>query len=263
MLNGKRPKKARRLKDFPFLKALGQYCQKLRIQKGYSIDRLSKESDGLSTSVIHRLERGSGAVTVSALYRYGNALDIHPKFLLDFQLPVVEHEGSKPRVSPTLLELDHLRVKKEAFQTLLPLYSLKAAAGYFGMGEAVHPEGWVEIKRITGNLDDKMFVARAVGDSMLPKIRNGDFLVFRAHPSGTRQGKILLVQYRGPADPETGGSYTVKQYHSSKSIAPDGSWQHTQVILKPLNPEYERILLSPVNEEDFRIIAEYLFTVSR
>jgi len=30
----------------------------------------------------------------------------------------------------------------EAFKTLLPLYTLKAAAGYFGSGEAVEPEGW-------------------------------------------------------------------------------------------------------------------------
>ena len=45
---------------------------------------------------------------------------------------------------------------------------------------------------------------RAVGRSMEPMIHDGDFLVFRANPVGTRQGKIVLAQYRGPADPETG-----------------------------------------------------------
>ena len=40
-----------------------------------------------------------------------------------------------------LISLEDARVKRDAFKTLLPLYSLKAAAGYFGSGEAVEPEG--------------------------------------------------------------------------------------------------------------------------
>jgi SOS-response transcriptional repressor LexA len=254
-------KKKSRIEDSSFLKALGRHCEKLRMQKGYSIDRLSRESDHLSTSVIHRLEKASGAVTVSALYRYGKVLKTHPKHLLDFPLPSVPSESAL-RVPPRIINEDDPRVKREAFRTMLPLYSLKAAAGYFGNGESVHPEGWVEINGFVGKLDREMFVARAVGESMLPRIKNDDLLVFRADPGGTRQGKILLVQYRGPADPETGGSYTVKEYHSSKAISSDGSWQHTQITLKSLNPEYETILLSPIQEGDFRVIAEYLFTVS-
>jgi SOS-response transcriptional repressor LexA len=33
------------------------------------------------------------------------------------------------------------------------------------------------------------------------------------------------------------------------------------ITLSPLNPEYEPIVLSPEREEEFRIVAEYLFTV--
>jgi hypothetical protein len=76
-------------------------------------------------------------------------------------------------------------------------------------GEAVEPEGWVEADGV-GRLDERMFVCRAVGRSMEPAIRDGDYLVFRAKPAGTRQGKIVLAQYRGPADPDTGGAFTVK-----------------------------------------------------
>ncbi len=54
---------------------------------------------------------------------------------------------------------------------------------------------------------------------MLPRIHSGDLLVFRADPSGSKQGRVVLAQYRGPADPDTGGSYTVKQYGSSKLAA--------------------------------------------
>jgi SOS-response transcriptional repressor LexA len=161
-----------------------------------------------------------------------------------------------------LVPLDSDRAKAEAFKTLLPVYSLKAAAGYFGNGEEVRPEFWIEADGL-GQLDEKMFVARAVGRSMEPKIFDGDLLVFRAHPQGTRQGKIVLAQYRGPADPETGGAYTVKRYRSEKTGTPEGGWRHTKVILEPLNREFTPIVLEPEDESAVQIIAEYLTTLAR
>jgi type III restriction enzyme len=164
-----------------------------------------------------------------------------------------------PRPGPQLrlVSLDDARVKRDAFKTLLPLYTLKAAAGYFGDGAAVEPEAWLEATGI-GNLDDQMFVARAVGRSMEPTIHDGDFLVFRAKPVGTRQGRIVLVQYQGPADPETGGSFTVKRYSSEKHKAEEGDWRHTRITLSPLNPSYQPIFIESSTGEDFRILAEFV-----
>lgn len=242
-----------------FLNALGRHCQKLRRQSGISIDRLSKEGEKLSTSVIHRLETASGSVTASALYRYAQALGVEPKDLLDFPLPA--HSAvSRPPQRVQLVPLDDPAVRKEAFKTLLPLYSLKAAAGYFGTGRTVEPEGWVRLES-GRKLDRGMFVVRAKGNSMLPKIHDGDLLIFRSAPSGTKQGKIVLVQYRGPADPETGGSYTVKLYHSSKSSSRDGGWSHRQITLLPTNPDYDPIVLFPKDESDFRVVGEFVGTV--
>src|SRR5438552_3907205 len=130
----------------------------------------------------------------------------------------------RPEAQLRLISLDDARVKREAFKSLLPLYSLKAAAGYFGSGEEVEPEAWVEANSIC-RLDEQMFLARAVGRSMEPTIRDGDYCVFRAKPEGSRQGKIVLVQYRGPADPETGGAYTVKRYASRSAADAEGSWR--------------------------------------
>ena len=89
-----------------------------------------------------------------------------------------------PRPEPqlTLVSLEHVRAKRDAFKTLLPLYTLKAAAGYFGNAQAVEPEGWVEADGV-GKLDERMFVCRAVGHSMEPSIRDGDYVVFRAKPA--------------------------------------------------------------------------------
>jgi SOS-response transcriptional repressor LexA len=215
------------------------------------MDRMARESEQLSTSVVHRLESGSGAVTVTALYRYAEALNLPPKALLDFPFPSIE-----ARAEP--LVVGGAEAPKGAFRTHLPVYSLKAAAGHFGLGEAVEPLGWVEV-RDRGALRKNMFVARAVGHSMEPKIRDNDFLVFRADPEGTRQGRIVLAQFRGVADPDTGGSFTVKVYSSVRVPGREGV--RKQVLLLPLNPDYEPIRIDSSRAEDFRILAEYLFTL--
>ena len=57
---------------------------------------------------------------------------------------------------------------------------------------------------------------------MEPRIHDGDYCVFRAKPEGTRQGKIVLAQYRGPADPETGvcGAAVASRYPAvGKAVA--------------------------------------------
>ena len=169
-----------------------------------------------------------------------------------------------PRPEPQLrlISLEDARAKPQAFKSLLPLFSLKAAAGYFGSGEAVEPEAWVEADSI-GRLDEQMFVARVVGRSMEPRIRDGDYCVFRGKPEGSRQGKIVLVQYRGPADPETGGAYTVKRYSSRIVADSEGGWRHAEITLSPLNPDFKPITLTPESEGDVAVIAEWIGVLGR
>ncbi|MBI4468787.1 MAG: DEAD/DEAH box helicase family protein [Acidobacteria bacterium] len=163
----------------------------------------------------------------------------------------------RPELQLRLISLEDERVPGEAFKKLLPLYSLKAAAGYFGNAEPVEPEGWVEADHL-GRLDERMFVCRAVGRSMEPTIHDGDYLVFRARPAGTRQGKIVLAQYRGPADPDTGGAFTVKRYSSEKASDGEGGWRHTHVVLSPTSPEYRAIVFTAENAEHVEILAEFV-----
>ena len=96
---------------------------------------------------------------------------------------------------------------------------------------------------------------------MEPRIHDGDYCVFRAQPEGTRQGKIVLAQYRGPADPDTGGSYTVKRYRSEKLQSEDGGWRHSKVILEPLNREYEPLVFLDDNADSVSIVAEFITTL--
>jgi SOS-response transcriptional repressor LexA len=147
------------------------------------------------------------------------------------------------------------------FETHLPVYSLRAAAGKFGEGQEVEEEGWVEVSGM--KLREGMFVAQVVGKSMEPRIPDGSYCVFRAPVQGSRQGKIVLVQHHGLHDPETGGRYTVKRYDSEKITDETGGWRHARVTLSPLNPEYEPIVLTPESEEDVQIVAEWLAVLGR
>lgn len=103
-----------------------------------------------------------------------------------------------------------------------------------------------------------MFVARAVGRSMEPQIHDGDLLVFRSQPVGSRQGKIVLAQYRGASDPETGGSFTVKRYSSEKEPDENTDWKHRSILLKPLNRDFQAIVIPPDKADDFRVLAEFV-----
>jgi len=114
-----------------------------------------------------------------------------------------------------------------------------------------------------GLLDDRMFVARAVGRSMEPAIHDRDFVVFRSNPVGTRQNKIVLAQYRRPADPETGGSFSVKKYSSGKRPDPETDWRHTRIMLSPLNREYQPIVIPGNQAEHFQILAELVAVLGR
>jgi hypothetical protein len=142
------------------------------------------------------------------------------------------------------------------FETHLPLYPLRAAAGRFGEDMEVGAEDWV---RAPGNLrlTSDMFVAQVVGRSMEPVIPDGSLCVFRHCVVGTRQGKLLLIQHLGASD--SGGEFTVKRYTSSKTTTEEG-WRHERIRLEPLNPEFEAWDLDPSQLEDgpYRVRGEFI-----
>jgi len=147
--------------------------------------------------------------------------------------------------------------EEEQYVTYLPLYSIRAAAGYFGEGELVEKEGWMKAEGI-GRLNRNMFVVRIVGHSMEPRINDGDFCVFQANPAGSRQGMIVLAQHRGYFDEDNAGSYSVKEYHSTKKYDEYGNWAHETIELRPYNPDYNPIVLTPDDIDDFRIVGGFV-----
>ena len=139
----------------------------------------------------------------------------------------------------------------------LPVYSFKAACGYFGEGEDVSELGWIQTEGV-GRLNRNMFVVQATGHSMEPRIHDGDFCVFRANPAGSRQGKIVLVQHYNYYDSDYAGAYSIKVYNSTKSYDEYGNWQHEKIELVPLNKEYNPIIIHTEDAEEFRVIGEFV-----
>jgi SOS-response transcriptional repressor LexA len=140
--------------------------------------------------------------------------------------------------------------------TCVPLVSLKVAAGAFSSPQHVEDYGWQWVGVDTKHrLRQGMFVAQVIGKSMEPAIPDGSYCLFAAPVTGTRQGKTVLVQLRDTADPETGERYTVKRYVSEK-IKNGDSWRHSRIILKPVNQNFQPIILTGVEEGELQVVAE-------
>jgi SOS-response transcriptional repressor LexA len=146
--------------------------------------------------------------------------------------------------------------ESDRYVTCVPLVPLKAAAGHFGDPQNVNEEEleWVEINT-KHRLRPGMFVAQVVGRSMEPQIPDGAWCLFASPVTGSRQGRTVLVQLRDATDPETGERYTVKRYESRK-VEADGLWQHARITLKPLNPDFQPIILSGDDEGLLQVVAE-------
>ena len=143
------------------------------------------------------------------------------------------------------------------YVTCVPLAPLRAAAGAFGNPRSVpdDPEwDWVELDTHR-SLRPGMFAAKVVGRSMEPAIPDGAYCLF-AHPvTGSRQGRVVLVQLRDAVDPDTGLRFTVKRYRSEKAEDENG-WRHVRVVLEPVNPEFAPIELAEEDEDAVAVVAE-------
>lgn len=163
--------------------------------------------------------------------------------LIEDDEQIVELNSTENETGP---EESKIVVLPEYREGCVPLYTLRAACGYFEDGEVPKEEGWVDASGNDFTPDPKRhFAVHAKGDSMLERIHDGDICVFEWYRAGSREGEIVLTEC-SEKDIDYGGMYTIKKYHSEKLITDEG-WQHTKVELKPLNKEYDVIEL----DEDY------------
>jgi superfamily II DNA or RNA helicase/HKD family nuclease len=168
----------------------------------------------------------------------------------------VEGSSAQPLIFETAAPLIE---NNGGFPTHVPVFDLEAAAGGWGPDGSPRPIGWHRLAN--GEAREGMFMARVVGRSMEPRIPSGSWGLFRPCPVGTREGRLVLVQLNLHTDPEDGGCYTIKRYHSVKRTTEGGGWEHNLIELQPLNAAYSTISVSPEQARDLRIVGEFVRVV--
>jgi SOS-response transcriptional repressor LexA len=223
-----------------------QVCEKwLKDRKGR---RLSNDDIAHYQKIVVALNE-----TIRLMKEIDQVIDEHGGWPGAFQTGEVQTGAAKViSWSPRIVEPK----PGDRYVSCVPLVPLKAAAGAFSDPQHVEDTDfeWVEIDS-HHRLREGMFVAQVAGRSMEPAIPDGAYCLFRAPVEGTRHGKTVLAQLRDTIDPETGQRYTVKRYESEKATK-SGSWRHERITLKPLNPDFEAILLQEPQDGELQIIAE-------
>lgn len=172
-----------------------------------------------------------------------------------------------PRPAATVIPLRRVtHLERQAGVPCAPVVDLRFAAGGFSEGQALEDGAseWVALPDWVRASPD-LFVAQVIGESMNRRIANGAWCLFRARPGGTRQGKVVVVQHRDIADPETGGRYTIKLYESEKVDDGEGGWRHERIILRPDSDQagFAPIVLKLAEgETEFAVVAEMLMVLT-
>ena len=215
---------------------------------GYKLEELTQHSLLLPVT-------DDGSLDFALMENYINAIK---KQIISQVKEFIEREHRAYRqVVPITVELQEeqaitpLHIHDSYQHGRIPLYTLRAACGYFDDGQLPEAEGWIDATGLGFTPDkDRYFAVHAKGDSMLPKIHDGDICIFEWYHAGSRNGEIVLSQ-SNEYDDAYGGRYTIKRYYSEKTVTDEG-WQHTKVELQPLNPDFDSIVLS--GDESVRTI---------
>jgi len=145
----------------------------------------------------------------------------------------------------------------------VPLYDLRAAAGGFSEFQQVEHEDWVFVPDGMPVGQD-VFACYVIGESMNKIIPNGAICLFRWNPSGSRNGKIVLVECAEAQDGDDGSRYTVKEYQSVKMQTEDGT-ENLKIFLRPKSTNQELATIELSNDDDmhrYQVVGEFLGVIS-
>ena len=190
---------------------------------------------------------------------------VHFKFRLE--QPVVENIYHYITTEKKLIQTDK-KVEIENVESLgnnenkpqyyIPLYDFYAAAGSFSEMQSLNDYTLLEVseKRFANK---EYFACKIIGESMNRVIPNGSICLFKQYTGGSRDGKILLVEYRDIQDDDFNSAFTIKTYSSEKEITEEG-WGHTSIVLRPnsYDESYKNIIINEENALGMRVVGEFI-----
>lgn len=194
---------------------IGEMIKKRREQLGMSQDELAKKLGYKSRSSINKMELGLQDVPQRKVKDFAKVLSVSIGYLLEDN-------------------------QKQISDNLIPIYSALSCGTGAWIDEI--PEEYVSIPE-SMRFHGRAFANYAEGNSMEPKIKSGDLLIFQECPQ-VISGSI--------------GSFSLNDSYYCKRFKqlPDGSfWLFSD------NPEYDPI---PIAEnDDFRVLGLYKLKISK
>ncbi len=194
---------------------IGEMIKKRREQLGMSQDELAKKLGYKSRSSINKMELGLQDVPQRKVKDFAKALSVSIGYLLEDD-------------------------QKQINDNLIPIYSALSCGTGTWVDEI--PDDYVSVPE-SMRFSGRAFANFADGDSMTPKIRNGDLLIFQETPQ-IPSGSV--------------GSFSLNGAYYCKRLKrlPDGSyWLFSD------NPEYDPIPIT--KNDDFRVLGLYKLKISK
>jgi len=146
---------------------------------------------------------------------------------------------------------------REELRNPIPLYDFYAAAGTFS--ELKSEKNFKLIEGPENSSSKDYFACKIIGESMNRVIPNGSICLFKPDIGGSRNGKIVLVEYRDQQDPDFNSSFTIKTYSSEKSLSEE-TWGHESIVLRPnsYDSSYKNIVITEENAAGMRVVGEFI-----
>lgn len=194
---------------------IGEMIKKRREQLGMSQDELAKKLGYKSRSSINKMELGLQDVPQRKVKDFAKVLSVSIGYLLEDD-------------------------QKQINDNLIPIYSALSCGTGTWVDEI--PDDYVSVPE-SMRFSGRAFANFADGDSMTPKIRNGDLLIFQETPQ-IPSGSV--------------GSFSLNGSYYCKRLKhlPDGSyWLFSD------NPEYDPIPIT--KNDDFRVLGLYKLKISK
>ncbi len=236
------------------LASVAQQIKRLRVARGLTQEAMA-ESLAIAPKNVQRLEAGRQNLTLATLQSVADVLDVEPHQLLTpTTAPRDADAASLVRALRGLTRhgahVAHTQARPK--RDFLPLMTLQAAASQFGGAREVEVKAWVKLRGARPSALEGRFIAQVRGTSMQPTVPHAALGLFRAPVVGSLEGRVVLAEWRGPADPDSGGAYALKRMGPIEGRREGGF----RMQLLSDNPDFAPIVLEGEQAAELRVVAE-------